>query len=321
MKKVKSFISNNVSLVGLLLVIIIGALISSTFLSLENIRNVTRSASITGFIAMGMTFVILCGSIDLSVGAVFSLAGYFFITLANTSPILAIVVPIVVGLFIGLINGTLITKLGIPSFMATLSMMLLTRGVVLMCSGETTIKGSLSTGMEFLGRGVIADVLSVPLILFVIGIFLTSYILKRRAIGRAMYTVGGNAEAAKMMGVSVTRTMIVAHMICGALAGVAGILFASRVGSASPLAGSGYEMYAIAAAVIGGADLNGGKGKMSGTFVGALIIGSFTNIFTLQNILDPVWENVVIGAILLIVVVAQSVTQLFGTRKKVKVEY
>ncbi|MDY3003874.1 MAG: ABC transporter permease [Christensenella hongkongensis] len=316
MKKVGSFLSDNVALLGFIAVFIIGCILSSTFYTAENIGNVLRSASIMGIVSIGMTFVILCGSIDLSVSSVFALSGYFFIVLAPVSPVLAILVPIAVGAAVGLLNGLLVTKMSIPAFVGTLASMLFVRGLVLMLTKEVTVKGqNMPEALQFIGRGSLGsgdflNAISFPLILFIALIILTSWILKKRSLGRAMYIVGGNAEAAKMMGVSVHGTMFAAHTICGLMAGVAGIVFASRVGSATPLAGTGYEMYAIAAVVIGGASLEGGIGKMSGTLFGALIMGSFTNIFSLQKFIDPVWQNAIIGIILLVVVVLQSLAHM-----------
>jgi ribose transport system permease protein len=319
MNKVRSFISNNVALVGLVAVILIGISVSSAFFTLENITNVLRSASIMGIVSVGMTFVILCGSIDLSVSSVFSLCGYFFIAFAQKSIILALLVPLAVGTVIGLINAFIINKMSIPAFVGTLATMLFARGLVLMLTNEVTVKmGDLPPMLNFIGRGMFFGTLfSFPLILFIIVIVITSFVLKKRSIGRAMYIVGGNAEAAKLMGVSVSRTMFTAHALSGFMAALGGIIFSSRVGSAVPLAGTGYEMYAIAAVVIGGALLTGGVGKMTGTLYGSLIMGSFSNIFSMQKMLDPLWEKVVVGFILLIVVLLQSiVTQGSARRKK-----
>ena len=308
MQKVKAFISNNVALVGLIVVILIGISVSPSFLTVENITNVLRSASIMGIVSVGMTFVILCGSIDLSVSSVFSLCGYFFVALAQKSVVLAIVVPLAVGVTIGLINAFIINKMNIPAFVGTLATMLLARGLVLRLTNEVTVKfGELPPMLSFIGRGMFfGAIFSFPIVLFTIVILIMSYVLNKQSIGRAMYIVGGNSEAAKLMGVSVPKTLFTAHALSGFMAALGGIIFASRVGSAVPLAGTGYEMYAIAAVVIGGALLTGGVGKMSGTLFGSLIMGSFSNIFSMQKLLDPLWEKVVVGVILLTVVILQS---------------
>lgn len=318
MGRIKAFISGNAALVGLLVVVLIGISVNPAFSTLDNLTNVLRSASIMGIVSVGMTFVIICGSINLSVGSVFSLCGYFFIALAQQSIILALLVPMAVGIAIGLINGFLITKLSIPSFVGTLATMLFARGLVLMLTNESSVNlGNLPPVLNFIGRGMFMGTLfSFPLVVFIAIIVLMSFILKKRSIGRAMYIVGGNAEAAKLMGVNVPMTMFTAHALSGLMAALGGIIFASRVGSAVPLAGTGYELYAIAAVVIGGAPLTGGIGKMTGTLYGALIMGSFSNIFTMQKLLDPLWEKVVVGIILLLVVLLQSMVAQGSSRRK-----
>lgn len=294
--------------IGLFVVFVIGAAVSPAFLTPDNLVNFARIASIMGFVAIGMTFVILCGSIDLSVSSVFSLAGFLFIYCAQYSIALALFVPLMAGVVVGLANGVLITRFAIPAFVATLATMIFIRGLVLVLTNETTYKiADFPDALRFLGRGMVLPYVSVPLLLFIIAVAAASFVLRRRPIGRAMYIVGGNAEAARMMGVSVTRTLLTAHAICGFMAAFGGIVLASRVGAAPPLAGTGYELYAIAAVVLGGARLTGGVGNISGTVAGALIMAAFSNIFNLQRYLDPVWELVVVGGVLLVVVVLQSV--------------
>lgn len=315
MSKIKNYLKGNVSFLGLIFVFLVGVLVSKTFLSPINISNLLRSASFVGVIAIGMLFVVLCGSIDISVGSVFALAGYLFIVNADKGAV-AIILPLGVGAFIGLINGFLTGKLAIPPFIGTMATMLLVKGIVLQLTGESTVKGpELSPFMKQLGRGTLFRFLPVPFLIFLICLLISAFILKRRKLGRNMYIVGGNEEAASMMGIRVRSTKYVAHCICGLLTAIGGVLFASRVGSAAPLAGAGYEMYAIAAVVIGGAALTGGVGKMSGTFFGTLIMGSFSNIFNLQKIIDPVWQDVIVGAVLLVVILLQAVVKMPSFKK------
>jgi len=308
----REFASRSSPFIGLVVVFAIGALISPFFLTLENLANFARTSSIMGFVAIGMTFVILCGSIDLSVSSVFSLSGFLFILFSKYSIALAICVPLAAGLVVGLFNGVLITWLSIPAFVATLATMIFLRGLVLVVTNETTFRvAGLSSLLSFLGRGMIFKYISFPLLMFVAAIVVASFVLRRRPIGRAMYIVGGNAEAARMMGVSVMGTMTTAHAICSVMAAFGGIFLASRVGAAYPLSGTGYELYAIAAVVIGGARLTGGVGNVSGTVAGTLITGAFSNIFNLQRFLDPVWELVVVGCVLLAVVFLQSLVETY----------
>lgn len=311
MKKIVNYTKGNVSLLGLIIVFVIGALVSRTFISPDNLSNLLRSASFIGFIAIGMTFVVLCGSIDISVGSLFALSGYLFIINADKGIFFAILFPVLAGIAVGIANGFLINELTIPPFIGTMATMLLVKGIVLLCTGESTVKGPKLEGiLKSLGRGSVLEYLAVPFFIFLIFLFLSDYILKRREIGRNMYIVGGNEEAARMMGVSSKKTKYIAHIFCSTLTAAGGILFASRVGSAAPLAGSGYEMYAIAAVVIGGASLTGGVGKMVGTLFGTLIMGSFSNIFNLQKFINPVWQDVIVGTVLLIVIVIQAMVHM-----------
>ncbi len=303
--------------IGLFVVFAIGAAVSPAFLTPDNLVNFARMASIMGFVAIGMTFVILCGSIDLSVSSVFSLAGFLFIYFAQYSIVLALCAPLIAGLIVGLANGALVTRFSIPAFVATLATMIFVRGLVLVLTDETTFKiAQFPDVLRFLGRGMVLEYISIPFLLFVVAVVVASFVLRRRPIGRAMYIVGGNAEAARMMGVSVTKTLLTAHAICGVMAALGGIILASRVGAAPPLAGTGYELYAIAAVVLGGTKLTGGVGNVSGTVAGTLIMGAFSNIFNLQRYLDPVWELVVVGTVLLAVVFLQSVVELHRTRTR-----
>jgi ribose transport system permease protein len=323
MKKIKNFLSDNVALVGLVCVFILGTIIQPAFLSLDNLGNLFRSASIVGLISIGMLFVVLCGSIDISVGAIFALAGYLFISLAQTNPILAIVAPLLTGVIVGALNAYLIDKMRIPAFISTLAVMMLCRGIVLLVTKESTVRnGDLSIVLKSLGRGNLLTYISFPIIFFSVISLLSAYFLRKYAMGRNMYIVGGNADAAVMMGVNKSRTMFTAHILCSVLACFAGIIFASRVGSAAPLAGTGYEMYAIAAVVIGGAQLDGGIGKVSGTFLGALIMGSFSNIFNLQKFINAVWQDAIIGIVLLAVIMIQAVIHMglfsFVNKNKLK---
>lgn len=317
MAKSRQFLGNNTALLGLVLVVLIGIGVSPAFLTLENLSNLLRSASIMGFIGIGMTFVILCGSIDLSVGSVFALSGYLMLSMSRYSIVLAVAVPVAVSIVIGLANGVLIERLSIPPFIATLATMMFVRGLVQKLCNENTYKVPEVPGVLLgLGRLTFFGIIPLPLILFILATLLTAFLLRKRLIGRSMYIVGGNTEAAAMMGVNVPKTMAAAHILCSVLACIGGLIFTARIGVASPLAGNGYEMYAIAAVVIGGAKLTGGVGKISGTFIGTLIMSSFSNIFSMQSILSAVWEDVVVGIVLLAVIMVQAMIWLQGSRKK-----
>ncbi len=308
MQKIKAFFNDNIALAGLLVVWLIGILVNRNFMSVGNMNSLLRAASYMGFIGVGMTFVILCGSIDLSVGAVFALSGYYMLYMSQRSVLLAFIVPVVISLVIGLINGVLVSYMHIPSFIATLATQMFVRGWAQQLTHETTYAvRDIPKVIVMLARDNVLGIVPIPLLMFVAVSVLAAFILKKRFIGRSMYIVGGNNEAANMMGINVNRTFIIAHMFCAVLSCGGGMISSARVGAASPLAGSGYEMYAIAAVVLGGALLTGGVGKVSGTFIGVLIMSSFSNIFSMQKWIDAVWQDVVVGAVLLIVVMIQAI--------------
>lgn len=200
MNKAKSFFSNNIALVGLLIVLLVGVCVQRTFVSPENLTNLLRSASLMGFIGIGMTFVVLCGSIDLSVASVFALSGYLMLNLSQYNIVLAFVVPLLAGAVVGLVNGLLVEKLSIPAFIATLATQMFVRGLVQMFCDQTTYKvASIPFPVLALGRLTFSNIVPCPLILFYHRYPDCAYVLNRRFIGRSMYIVGGNLEAANMM--------------------------------------------------------------------------------------------------------------------------
>lgn len=309
--KIKAFFKNNIAVVGLVIVWVLGFILNHNFLSVSNMNSLLRAASYMGCLGIGMTFVILCGSIDLSVGAVFSLAGYYMLYFSQYSLFLAIFVPLLISVAIGLVNGVLVGNMHIPAFVATLAIQLFVRGWVQLVTNETTYSvKNIPSVITYLARKDFIVFLPIPFVMFILLAFLSSYFLKRRESGRAMYIVGGNTEAANMMGINVNRTFVEAHILCSVMSAIGGMISVGRSGAASPIAGNGYEMYAIAAAVLGGALLTGGVGTISGTFVGILIMSSFTNIFSMQKVVSANWQEAFIGAILVIVIVSQAFIQL-----------
>lgn len=298
------------AVLGLIFMIIVAGCINRSFLSLENLTNVLRQASMNGMIAVGMTMVIICGSIDLSVGAMIGLCGYIALYFSNHNLGLAIAVPLLTGILVGSINGFLINKIKIAPFIATLSTMMAVKGVTLVLTNENTYFAPDSVeSFQYIGRGLLAPYITVPSLLFVCCAIAGAYIIRHTTLGRNMYAVGGNEEAAKMMGVNVKKTIMFSHIFTSMMAALAGITLASRVGAAYPLAGEGKELDVIAACVIGGTALTGGKGNIPGTFIGVLIMGMLTNIFNMQSLLNPFWEKVIIGILVLIVVLIQSISE------------
>ena len=255
MKKIKTFITENVALIGLIVVFFIGILVSASFFTTENMTNLLRSASIMGLVSVGMTFVILCGSIDLSVSSVFSLCSYFFIAYSQQSILLAIIIPIFAGAAVGFVNGLIVDKMKIPAFVGTLATMLFVRGLVLLLTNEVTVRmGDLPTPLAFIGRGVFfGKLLSFPLVVFVLVIVIMSFILKKTPDWT------GDVYCRRQCGCRQTDgcQCIQNHDHRTYAFGNDGrtrrdhICLTCGLGSAAG-SGTGYELYAIAAVVIGG---------------------------------------------------------------------
>ncbi|MDU1538184.1 MAG: ribose ABC transporter permease [Paeniclostridium sordellii] len=301
----KSLLIKYKSLVGLLLLIVVVSILSPSFLSTRNILNILRQTSVNAIIAAGMTFVILTGGIDLSVGSVLALSGAFAASLlaSGQSIIVAAMAAIVVGAVVGFLNGFVIAKGKLQPFIATLATMTILRGITLVFTdGKPITLGSNALAMAFgkIGGGTILGVPS-PVIITILVFITCYYILNHTKMGRYTYALGGNEEATKLSGLNTDRIKIWVYTISGILSAVAGIIITSRLYSAQPTAGTGYELDAIAAVVLGGTKLTGGKGKISGTIIGALIIGVLSNAL---NILDvsSYYQMMVKGIVILIAV-------------------
>nr|WP_195365932.1 ribose ABC transporter permease [[Eubacterium] tenue] len=300
----KSLLIKYKSLVGLLLIVVV-SILSPSFLSTRNILNILRQTSVNAIIAAGMTFVILTGGIDLSVGSVLALSGAFAASLlaSGQSIIVAVIAAIVVGAVVGFLNGFIIAKGKLQPFIATLATMTILRGITLVFTdGKPITLGSNALAMAFgkIGGGTILEVPS-PVIITIVVFITCYYILNHTKMGRYTYALGGNEEATKLSGLNTDRIKIWVYTISGILSVVAGIIITSRLYSAQPTAGTGYELDAIAAVVLGGTKLTGGKGKISGTIIGALIIGVLSNAL---NILDvsSYYQMMVKGIVILIAV-------------------
>jgi Ribose/xylose/arabinose/galactoside ABC-type transport systems, permease components len=317
-KKIGDILKHNGTIIGLFVIIILASFINTNFLTADNISNVLRQASFNGIIALGMTMVIICGSIDLSVGSLYGLAGYIALALSNYSTIAAVLVPLLLGLVVGLLNALLINKVEMAPFIATLTTMMALRGVMLLLTNEGSyVPKTVDPIFAFLGQGVILQYITMPALIFAGLAILTAFFLKKTATGRNMYAAGGNAEAAKMMGVSVNKSIIISHSLISILTAFSGILLVARLGAANPLAGDGAELKAIAAVVIGGTYLTGGRGNILGTVIGVIFMGLLTNVFNMQNTLNPFWEPVITGLLVLGVVLIQSLDTRASNRNKV----
>ena len=295
------FVSEQVPALVLITLCVFTTLITDRFLSPTNITNVLLQASVIAVVAMGMTFVIVGGGFDLSVGSVVALSGCVAGAVMLEFGILAgVIAGIAVGMVVGLINGFLVAGLQLNSFIATLGTMVLFRGIVLLMTGGRPIVGDSGLPELFLGYGRerllgVPWIIWTPALLFVV----LAWILHKTTYGRRLYATGGNSEAAFLSGIAVDRVRASSYVWCSGLAGVAGVMLASRLQSGQPTAGEFYELTAIAAVVIGGASLSGGEGKLYKTLIGVLIMVVLANSLNLMNV-DSYWQRIAIGVVIVI---------------------
>lgn len=314
-KKYITWFQEKSALIVFLLLFIISALRYQQFFTAVNLINLLRQSSIIGVIAVGMTFVIITGCIDLSVGSIVAISGIAAAKLSDTNMIAAIFVPIIAGAVIGLINGFFVTKMKIPPWITTLSMMMLLRGIGYIITSENSINiGKISPAFQAIGRGRLAGI-PVPGWLFLICVLISAFALKYSKFGRSVYATGGNTEGAKMMGIRTGRTITLAYMLCGVGAALSGLIITSRLGAAQPTAGELYEMQVIAAVVLGGTLLTGGVGHMSGTLFGVFTMSMITNIFNMQGNISTWWQNVIMGFLILLIVIMQAGLEQFKLKK------
>ncbi len=295
-------------LIFLVLVALGSILYSDRFPTLLNFSNMLRQVSFMGVMSVGVTMVIISGrgGIDLSVGSVFALSGIIVSYIQDKPLYLIIIVPVIASAAMGLINGMAVVKLRIAPFIVTLATMMGYRGIAYLLTNGGVTRSISNSGFIYIGRGYLFGVIPIPVIIYVLIVLSAMFIMKYTRFGRNIYAVGGNSEAAKMMGIKSGPVYIAVYTICGALSGIAGLLLSARMGSGQPVAGIGYEMTAISAAVLGGTMLSGGIGKMSGTFFGALVLLLIGNLMNMQGNISSPLQNVIMGAILLIVVILQS---------------
>ncbi|MBA4532451.1 MULTISPECIES: ABC transporter permease subunit [Brevibacillus] len=288
-------------LLGLFLLVIILSIVSSDFLTVSNIFNVLRQVSINALIAFGMTFVILTGGIDLSVGSTLALSSALSAGLmaSGGDPFLAIVVGLLAGLVMGAFNGILVAKGNVAPFIATLATMTVFRGLTLVYTEGKPITG-LPDSFGLVGKSFFLQI-PMPVIWMLLSFVALYFILKHTTFGRHVYALGSNEEATRLSGISTTKVKIWVYSISGLFASLAGIILTSRLNSAQPTAGTSYELDAIAAVVLGGTSLSGGKGWIVGTLIGAMIIGVLNNGLNLLNV-SSFYQLVAKGAVILIAV-------------------
>lgn len=301
--KVKDYIQKMGPLLGLLVIVFTLTILTPNFLSVNNLLNVLRQVSINALIALGMTFVILTGGIDLSVGSILALSSAFTATLmvSGLDPLLSVFIGVLLGAIMGGLNGFVITKGNVAPFIATLATMTIFRGLTLVLTEGKPITGlSDSFSFQMIGKGYILGI-PFPVILMVVVFLILYIVLKQTTFGRGIYAIGGNEEASRLSGLKVDRIKAGAYVISGAMAALAGIILTSRLNSAQPTAGTSYELDAIAAVVLGGTSLSGGRGRIVGTLIGALIIGVLNNGLNLLNV-SSFYQQVVKGGVILLAV-------------------
>ena len=305
-RKAKQYLSSNVGIIAALLILCIFLAVypktAGSFLTSKNVFNVLRQISSNLFLACGMTMVIILGGIDLSVGSVIALSGCIAaggVARYNLPIPVAILMGITIGLIVGACNGFIISKTTIPAFIVTLATMNIAKGLAYVYTGGSPVR-VVSKEWQFIGAGYIASI-PTPVIILIVVLVITSILMNNTKFGRHIYAVGGNAQAAEFSGISTARVKFLVHVYTGLMAGIAGVVLASRMYSGQPTAGDGAEMDAIAAVVVGGTSMSGGSGKIGGTIIGGLIIGVLNNGLNLMNV-NSFWQYVVKGAVILLAV-------------------
>ncbi|MGW1234307.1 ABC transporter permease/substrate-binding protein [Streptomyces californicus] len=309
---IRRVLLDNGALSALAVLVVAMSLLSGDFLTTQNLLNVGVQAAVTAILAFGVTFVIVSAGIDLSVGSVAALSATVLAwsaTSAGVPVVLAVVLAILTGIACGFVNGALVSYGKLPPFIATLAMLSIARGLSLVISQGSPI--AFPDSVSRLGD-TLGGWLPVPVLVMIAMGLVTALVLGRTFIGRSMYAIGGNEEAARLSGLRVKRQKIVIYALSGLFAAVAGIVLASRLVSAQPQAAQGYELDAIAAVVIGGASLAGGVGKASGTLIGALILAVLRNGLNLLSV-SAFWQQVVIGVVIALAVLLDTLRRKAGS--------
>lgn len=275
---------------------------TESFLTRQNMFNVLRQISTNLYLACGMTMVIILGGIDLSVGSIVALSGCVsaacVVRYGMPIPV-ALVIGIILGAAFGMINGLVICKTTIPPFIVTLATMDVARGLAYVYTGGSPVR-VVTKKWQFIGAGYVG-MIPTPVIILVIILIVTAFLMNKTRFGRHIYAVGGNVQAAHFSGISVKKVKFWVYSFSGLMAGISGVVLASRMYSGQPTAGNGAEMDAIAAVVVGGTSMSGGSGKIGGTIIGALIIGFLNNGLNLLNV-NSFWQYVVKGLVILLAV-------------------
>lgn len=304
MKNTMKYMSELTTVIALIILMAVITIINSNFLTANNLLNLLLQVTSNALIAFGMTFVILTGGIDLSVGSILALSSALTAGLLGSGmPVtLAILISLILGCILGMMNGLLISYGKLAPFIVTLATMTIFRGATLVyTNGNPITKGLSDTFLfQFLGQGYIVGIPFPVIIMFIV--FIVLYVLLHKtAFGKSVYAIGGNEKAAYISGVKLNKVKIIIYSISGIMASISGLIITSRLSSAQPTAGASYEMDAIAAVVLGGTSLSRGKGRILGTLIGALIIGVLNNGLNIIGV-SAFWQQVVKGVVILIAV-------------------
>jgi ribose transport system permease protein len=305
------------SLIALLLLCMVLSFLTDKFFTADNGLNILRQVAVNTIIATGMTLIVLTAGIDLSVGSVLALcgaitAGLFKNGLEFVSADLfvgftilgAILGGLLIGTLLGWFNGFTVTKFNVPPFVATLAMLTIARGFTMLYTKGHPIS-NLGNHFAFIGNGSFIGI-PVPVWIAIIVVLIAVFITQKTKLGRYIYAIGGNEQAAKLSGINIKKVKLTVYAMAGALAALGGIIVTARLDSAQPNAGISYELDAIAAVVIGGTSLSGGKGSVWGTVMGAVIIGVLNNGLVLLNV-SPFWQQVVKGGVILLAVIIDKI--------------
>ena len=313
----KNQLSRFQSLIALVVLCLVLAILTDKFFTADNGLNVLRQTAVNICIATGMTLIVLTAGIDLSVGSVLALCGAIAAGLLKNGlkissadlfigfTILGVVLAaILIGAALGFFNGFVITKFKVPPFVATLAMLTIARGLTMLYTKGQPVS-NLGTDFAFIGTGWLLGV-PFPVWIAAVVVLFAVFITQQTKLGRYIYAIGGNETAAKFSGINITKVKITVYAMAGALAAIGGIIVTSRLDSAQPNAGTSYELDAIAAVVIGGTSLSGGRGTVWGTVMGAIIIGVLNNGLVLLNV-SPFWQQVVKGEVILLAVIIDKI--------------
>ncbi|WHX49342.1 ABC transporter permease [Paenibacillus woosongensis] len=305
-------------LVTLFLLVAVFAIIDPIYLSPANLLDIVDQSTINGLLAIGITFVIITGGIDLSIGSIMAIVIVsvgWFLTKSGMNPVLAIILGIMLGALIGAFNGLLVTKFKLQPFIATLATMSIFRGVAYIITKGWPVLNIPQNFRNMMDGDLVGDFpISIPILLaFAV---ISHVILKKTRTGTFIFSIGGNEEATRLSGINVDFTKVVTYALCGVGAALAGMVMLARLGTGEPAAGQSYELYAIAAAAIGGTSLAGGKGSIIGTLLGALILSALKTGLVVVGV-DSFWQYIATGAIIAVAAyfeVVQSKISGFGKR-------